>query len=84
MFISQQDSEEDPACAGDDPEEWNRFKFFMDLECCIFATNLLSAILFMFLRAFFHNQMMWDIEEQDKWEETDAIVENLEQIDILQ
>ena len=54
--------EVDPSC-GTDLEAWNRFKFFMILECFIFATNLSAAIVFMLLRSLLHNQLMWDIEE---------------------
>ena len=46
----------------------------MLVECFIFASDLFGAVLFMIWRAVFHNQLNWDIEEQDKWEETDAIV----------
>ena len=54
--------DDDPSC-GTDLDAWRRFKFFMILECFIFATNLSAAILFMLLRSVSHNQLMWDIEE---------------------
>ena len=41
-------------------------------------------MVFMMIRALFHNQVSWDIEEDDKWELTDAIVNNGEQIDLFQ
>ena len=38
----------------------------------------------MLVRSMFTNQVSWDIEEDDKWELTDAIVNNGEQIDLFQ
>ena len=78
--------EQDPNCNGDAPDEkaWTRFKFFMVIECLVFIANVFGAMVYMFFRSFAHNQLMWDIEENDKWEETDAIIMNLEQIDLLQ
>ena len=57
---------------------WQKFQFFMLVEAFVFIGNLFGAIVFMLFRANFHNQLMWDIEEYDKWEETDAITLNLE------
>ena len=47
-------------------------------------SNLLASMVFMMIRALFHNQVSSDIEEDDKWELTDAIVNNGEQIDLFQ
>ena len=58
--------------------DWQRFKFFMHIESMLFIANLFGAILFMIFRSMAHNQINWDIEEDEKWEETDAIVENLD------
>ena len=65
------------SCGGNEAD-WNRFKFFMHIECLIFIANLLGAILFMLFRSVLHNQINWDIEEDEKWEETDAILDNLD------
>ena len=46
--------------------------------------NLFSAAVFMLVRSMFTNQVSWEIEEDDKWELTDAIVVNGEQIDLFQ
>ena len=50
----------------------------MHIESMFFIANLFGAILFMIFRSMAHNQINWDIEEDEKWEETDAIVENLD------
>ena len=38
--------------------------------------NILAAAVFMIIRALFHNQVSWDIEEDDKWELTDTLIDN--------
>ena len=63
--------------------DWKRFKFFMHVECLISIGNLFGAIVFMLFRSMLHNQIQWDVEEDEKWEETDAIIENLDQINLL-
>ena len=62
----------------DSLHQWKKFKFFLLLECSIFAMNLFAAMVFMLVRSMFINQVSWDIEEEDKWEMTDAIVTNIE------
>ena len=64
--------------------KFQKYKFFILLECFIFAMNILAAVVFMIFRALFHNQVSWDIEEDDKWEQTDALIDNGEQIDLFQ
>ena len=45
--------------------------------------NLIASIVFMIIRSLFHNQVSWDIEEEEKWELTDALIVNGEQIDLF-
>ena len=61
-----------------DKDNWDKFMFFMLVEAFLFIGDLLGGIIFMLFRSVFHNQLNWDIEEVDKWDETDAIVQNLE------
>ena len=78
-------TDETAGCSTEDTlTDWQRFKFFMHIESMFFIANLFGAILFMIFRSMAHNQINWDIEEDEKWEETDAIVENLDQIHLLQ
>ena len=63
--------------------EWKKFKFFMLLECFLFVANLFAAIFFMIMRSMFQNQVSWDIEEDDKWELSDAMIMNGEAIDLF-
>ena len=60
----------------DSGAKFQKYKFFILLECFIFIMNILAAAVFMIIRALFHNQVSWDIEEDDKWELTDTLIDN--------
>ena len=46
--------------------------------------NIVASMVFMTIRSVFHNQISWDIEEEEKWELTDALIANKEQIELFQ
>ena len=64
--------------------KWGWFKIFLIGEWVVFTMNIVASMVFMTIRSVFHNQISWDIEEEEKWELTDALIANKEQIDLFQ
>ena len=65
-------------------QSWDWFKILIIGEWSVFTMNIVASMVFMSIRSLFHNQISWDIEEEEKWELTDALIANYEQLDTFQ
>ena len=65
-------------------QSWDWFKILIIGEWSVFTMNIVASMVFMTIRSLFHNQISWDIEEEEKWELTDALIANYEQLDTFQ